>query len=44
MTDVDDFVICWAETLENSRMVEWRMIQAFKLSHEGKRPFANMSD
>lgn len=44
MTDVDDFVICWSETLENSRMVEWRMIQAFKLSHEGKRPFANMSD
>ena len=44
MTDVDDFVICWAETLENSRMVEWRMIQAFKFSHEGKRPFANMSD
>lgn len=44
MTDVDDFVICWAETLENSRMVEWRMIQAFKLSHEGKRPFTNMSD
>lgn len=44
MADVDDFVICWAETLENSRMVEWRMIQAFKLSHEGKRPFANMSD
>lgn len=44
MTDVDDFVICWAESLENSRMVEWRMIQAFKLSHEGKRPFANMSD
>lgn len=44
MTDVDDFVICWAETLENSRMVEWRMIQAFKLRHEGKRPFANMSD
>lgn len=44
MTDVDDFVICWAETLENSRMVEWRMIQAFKLGHEGKRPFANMSD
>lgn len=44
MTDVDDFVICWAETLKNSRMVEWRMIQAFKLSHEGKRPFANMSD
>lgn len=44
MTDVDDFVICWAETLENSRMVERRMIQAFKLSHEGKRPFANMSD
>lgn len=44
MTDVDDFVICWAETLENSRIVEWRMIQAFKLSHEGKRPFANMSD
>lgn len=44
MTDVDDFVICWAETLENSRMVESRMIQAFKLSHEGKRPFANMSD
>ena len=34
MTDVDDFVICWAETLENSRMVEWRMIQAFKFSHE----------
>ena len=44
MTDVDDFVICWAETYENSRMVERRMIQAFKLSHEGKRPFANMSD
>lgn len=44
MTDVDDFVACWAETLENSRLVEKRMIQAFKLRHEGKRPFANMSD
>ena len=44
MTDVDDFVVCWAETLENSRSVEKRMIQAFKLRHAGKRPFANMSD
>ena len=35
MTDVDDFVICWAETLENSRMVERRMIQAFKLPQFG---------
>lgn len=44
MADVDDFVVCWAETLENSRSVEKRMIQAFKLRHAGKRPFANMSD
>lgn len=44
MSDVDDFVICWTETQENSRTVEARLIQSFKLRHGGKRPFANMSD
>lgn len=45
LQDAQDLVVCWKTiTDEEPRDVERRMIEKFKNSHNGYRPFANLKD
>ena len=42
--DSANLLVCWKRTDEEPRDVEKKMIAEFKLSHKGRRPFANLQD
>ena len=44
LKDSANLIVCWKRTKENPRDVEKEMIAEFKLSHQGRRPFANLKD
>ncbi len=45
LKDSRDLQVCWKATPgKDPREVEKQMIQKFKASHDGKRPFANLVD
>lgn len=45
LADAEDLVVCWRSTSTViPREVEQRLIEKFKASHSGKRPFANLQD
>ncbi len=41
--DCDELLVCWA-VRESAAEVEGELIRAFKLAHDGRRPFANWRD
>ena len=43
LSDSDGLIVCW-KCVSESRSVEAAMIEGFKNSHNGKRPFANLKD
>lgn len=43
LSDSDGLIVCW-KCVSESRSVEAAMIEEFKNSHNGKRPFANLKD
>lgn len=44
LKDSKDLIVCWKPTDVDPRVVESNMIQDFKESHQGRRPFANLQD
>lgn len=45
LADSRDLIVCWKTlTNEEPREVEHKMIEDFKATHTGKRPFANLKD
>ena len=42
--DSANLLVCWKRTDEEPRDVEKKMIAEVKLSHKGRRPFANLQD
>ncbi len=45
LADAEDLVVCWKSTpTEVPREVEQRLVEKFKASHSGRRPFANLQD
>lgn len=44
ISNSNDLVVCWKSNDENPREVEADMITRFKAEHQGRRPFANLSD
>lgn len=44
LKDSDELVVCWKETKKEPREEEIELIEDFKNTHKGKRPFANLKD
>lgn len=44
LADSDELVVCWKSVNGDAREVEKRMIENFKITHGGRRPFANLAD
>lgn len=45
LADSRELVVCWkALTIDEPREMEHKMIEDFKTTHKGKRPFANLVD